>query len=417
MRFEKISRIFILFLFIIITGSFNAQAASISLNISLLNVYAGQTFDVNVTVDPQGTAIAGAQLNITFNKSIINVNSITEGNLFKQNGANTFFSNGTINNSLGTVINIYGAILNTTGVPKNVSTQGTFIIINATAIGALDTAWINLTNVKIVDSNGTSVALNTPTPAPTSTQTASSGGGSSSNTGGGGGAGGASGENYTNIEAREKYDLYIFKDITTSYIFRKTDPIVFINITGNTNAGEINVAVEVLRNTSSLVKTPPEDPAFKYGVYRNVNIWVGTYGFATPTNIKNAEITFRVTKSWIEANNIDPDSITMMRYDNVWQSLPTQKISENDAHLYYKASTNSFSPFAITGKAGVQQYSWVYPETSSTESTGQQEETNKSNASESEPPASLSNYLLIGVFAGIIANSILCFKIRKASET
>ncbi|GFO97897.1 hypothetical protein ig2599ANME_2108, partial [groundwater metagenome] len=72
--------------------------------------------------------------------------------------------------------------------------------------------------------------------------------------GGGGGGGGPSGENYTNIEVKENYDLHIFKDKVTSYRFTdKRNPILFINITGNVSAGEINTAVEVLRNTSSLV--------------------------------------------------------------------------------------------------------------------------------------------------------------------
>lgn len=218
---------------------------------------------------------------------------------------------------------------------------------------------------------------------------------------------------------KKKYDLFIYKDVTTSYTSRKIDnPIVFINITGNTNGGEINVAVEMLRNTSSLVESPAPET-----VYKNVNIWVGTYGFATPANIKNAEIIFRVKKSWIEASNIDPDSINMMRYDNGWQSLSTQKISENDAYIYYKASTNSFSPFAITGKAGVQKYSWVSPTASSnssiTGSQGQQGETNRSNetaAGEPENISVLSIFLLIGVFVGTAVSSILGFKLKKASK-
>ena len=78
-----------------------------------------------------------------------------------------------------------------------------------------------------------------------------------------------------------------------------------------------------------------------------MNIWVGTHGFATQKNIKDAEITFKVDKAWVSENNID--SIIMMRYDETWQTLPTQKIKGDEAYLYYKASTREFSPFAITG--------------------------------------------------------------------
>lgn len=141
---------FLLFIcgIILITG----QAFAAQVTVYPQTRIAGQmeTFDVNITINPRGTAIAGAQLNIGFDPSLFRVNSITEGNLFNQNGAKTFFNSGTIDNSAGTVINIFDAIIGN----SNVSTQGTFIIINATAIGITGTSGINLSNVKISDPNG-----------------------------------------------------------------------------------------------------------------------------------------------------------------------------------------------------------------------------------------------------------------------
>ncbi|MCJ7724629.1 MAG: putative Ig domain-containing protein, partial [Anaerolineales bacterium] len=107
-------------------------------------------------INPEGTRIAGAQLNIEFNPSLFRVNSMTEGNLFNQNGANTFFNSGNIDNSNGTVINVFNAIIGN----SNISTRGTFIIINATAIGITGTSWINLSNVKISNPGGQPVAFN-----------------------------------------------------------------------------------------------------------------------------------------------------------------------------------------------------------------------------------------------------------------
>ncbi len=73
--------------------------------------------------------------------------------------------------------------------------------------------------------------------------TSSSGGSSSSASGGGGGGGGgggASAENATNIEVKEKYDLYIFRDKMTVYSFtNRSNPVLFVNITGNVSAGEV----------------------------------------------------------------------------------------------------------------------------------------------------------------------------------
>ncbi len=99
--------------------------------------------------------------------------------------------------------------------------------------------------------------------------------------------------------------------------------------------------MEILRNTSSLVKTPASG-----SVYKNINIWVGTSGFAVPKNIKSAEITFRVEKEWV--NQGEPGTIALYRYDSEWVALPTRKTKEDDIFEYYAAQTGKFSPFAIT---------------------------------------------------------------------
>lgn len=150
-----IASAWLIYAFMLIIGQ--AQAAEVAVIPSTQQVIIpGATFNMNVSIDPQDTAIAGAQINIAFNRSLIRVNSITEGDLFKQNGSNTFFHSGIINNSTGTVINIFNAIIGR----RNISTTGTLIIINATAIGTSGASDINLYNVKISDPNGNSVAFN-----------------------------------------------------------------------------------------------------------------------------------------------------------------------------------------------------------------------------------------------------------------
>ncbi len=140
-------------------GSFtiSAPAAEVALNPSTKIVSQGETFNLNVTIDPIGTRIAGAQANIGFNSSLFRVNNISEGDLFNRNGTNTFFNAGTINNSTGMAINIFNAIIGN----RNVTTSGTFIIINVTAIGITGTSGFDLSNMKISDPNGLAVTLNT----------------------------------------------------------------------------------------------------------------------------------------------------------------------------------------------------------------------------------------------------------------
>jgi hypothetical protein len=52
-------------------GIMTAQAVVISLDNPLTDIFPGQTFDVGVIIDPEGTSIAGAQLDIEYNKSDI----------------------------------------------------------------------------------------------------------------------------------------------------------------------------------------------------------------------------------------------------------------------------------------------------------------------------------------------------------
>ncbi len=151
---------------------------------------------------------------------------------------------------------------------------------------------------------------------------------------------------------KEKYDLHIFKDKLTSYTFNRSSPILFVNITGNVNAGEVNTAVEILKNTSSLVKSQVPGK-----VYRNVNVWVGSSGFANPKNIKEAEIAFRVENSWISSNNIKSSNITLVRWDgNKWYQLETSEKTKDKEFTYYKAKTNEFTYFAITQIEGGGAY-------------------------------------------------------------
>jgi len=152
-------------------------------------------------------------------------------------------------------------------------------------------------------------------------------------------------------------------------------------------------------------------------IYKNINIWVGTYGFATPQNIKNATITFRVTRSWISENRIDPASITLMHYSSGWNALPAEKIDENAAELYYEARTDSFKHFAITGKrSGIQGYSQVYSTAPGSGSMRKEENTIKSNETttdESENPSGLTIFLLVGMLVGGIVNAALVLKVGK----
>ncbi len=176
------------------------------------------------------------------------------------------------------------------------------------------------------------------------------GGGGSGGGSGGGGGGGASGENYTNIEARESREEFIAKNLPASYNFTTPGlPVYGIVITGNINAGVITAQIELLKNTSTLVKEAPPGT-----VYKNVNIWVGGAGFATPKNIKEAIIKFKVADSWITSGGFKDAEIVMVRWDGTqWIRLETQSKFKDGGFTHFEAKTDAFSPFAIVGMKGI----------------------------------------------------------------
>jgi PGF-pre-PGF domain-containing protein len=182
--------------------------------------------------------------------------------------------------------------------------------------------------------------IGTPTPSiPAKVNTGGNGGS-------GGGGSGSSGENFSNIEIKEKNDLYIYKEKVTSYKFTDPrNPILLINITGNSNAGEITATVEVLKTTSILVNSPAPGK-----VYKNVNVWVGTSGFVQPKNIKIAVIRFVVPNTWLENNNIGAKEIKVVRWDgSKWATLDTNVKEKESSVTSFEATTDSFSTLAITG--------------------------------------------------------------------
>jgi len=130
------------------------HAAPTFVNITpcLQQVNINDTFIVNVTIDP-AVGIAGAQFDLFFNASLLEVIDVQQGNLF--NGYDTFFNNGSIDNINGKINDVYGAIIVPGG---NVSNYGTFakITFRAKKEGV---AYLNLSDVIVGDVNAKAVAI------------------------------------------------------------------------------------------------------------------------------------------------------------------------------------------------------------------------------------------------------------------
>ncbi len=359
--------------------------------------------DVSVSVSLSGapsenyTYISNIIKWTDYNDDIGDINiSWTSGNTLVE----SVIINGTLLDSASSLTSIIPGS-NTTRNTTNSTTKT--LTLSTTSLPAGD----YFVHTVVFNSTNQTVAFNqsTITLSAASTTTTSSG----SSGGGGGGGGGTSGENYSNILVKEKYELYIYKDKTTQYRFTNaSNPIIYLNITGNTNAGTITTSVEVLKGTSTLVKT--QAPGI---VYKNMNIWVGTSGFAVPKNIKTAVIEFKVDNSWIKNNGLSGSDVKQVKWDgSQWIQLETREIGQSGDFTIYEGTTNSFSPFAIVAKV-----SGTIP----SETTEISQPTTAPTAAPSEPekptPSSAGTYIFIAI--GIILVLIIAaeiYLIRKKKE-
>lgn len=267
--------------------------------------------------------------------------------------------------------------------------------------GSLVGSWVVMANTPLASNTftlnvastipGGTVSNTTSITGPSSTDNSNSNTGSG---GGGGGGGGASNEKYSNIEVKEKYDLAIYKDKITSYKFSdKKNPVLYINITGNVNSGDITTSVEVLRNNSTMVKNAPEGLA-----YKNFNIWVGTSGFGMPGNkkIKEAIISFYISNSWFERNNINKEDVRLVLWDgSQWINLETEEKNKDSINTYYEAKTTSFSNFAIIGTTSIKKIK----ETLLTTSPEQSEDKSSAETSPTEKSPGFSLIVAATIFS------------------
>jgi len=113
-----------------------------------------------------------------------------------------------------------------------------------------------------------------------------------------------------------------------------------IKITAADNLTDVKVNIEKLTEKPHDVTKPSEK------VYAYISIETN----AESDDISSILITFKVEKSWIEENNIDKETIILLRYhNNEWQKLTTTFKSENDKNVYYEAEVPGLSTFAIVG--------------------------------------------------------------------
>jgi PGF-pre-PGF domain-containing protein len=337
----------LVFLSTVLTGIASSETI-VSISPQKQSVEENQSFSVNIYIEPD-TPISGAQFDFIFNSTLANVKDIQEKNALSQTGATTIFSEGTVDNLQGTVTGVYSLILG-----KDMATEpGVLATINLVSTGRPGTCKLQLSNVIVSNSSGNAMPVtvvngNVYVGNAESTDHSDSGSETpAEETSGGGGGSIDNGESYENIKLKEISRVFVSTDTVVSYQFKDLEnPVSYVNYTALRNAGFVTTSIEVLENTSGLVSAEPEGI-----VYKNLNIWVGNNGYSNEENIGNPVINFRVSKIWMEENQIQASNVKLNRYHlNAWNPLPTVKKGEDSDYMFFESETPGFSPFAITGQ-------------------------------------------------------------------
>ncbi|VVB91848.1 Periplasmic copper-binding protein (NosD) [uncultured archaeon] len=229
----------------------------------------------------------------------------------------------------------------------------------------------------------------------TSSGTSSSSTGNSGSSGGGGGV--ITSEPPGNIAAAEKYEKNIIASTPVAYTFTAPELGIYeVDVTGKESENDVSLRVEVLKDTSKLVSVSPPGT-----VYKNLNVWVGS------KRIKEAMIKFRVGNSWLNSSDLAAGDIRMLKWNgSKWTQLDTTLIKGDASYIYYEATTDTFSNFAISGVNGAS----VPASSSVSQITPAATRTPEVTGTHSEEASPIRLALIIGVFALIAIIAFLYIK-------
>ena len=327
---SKAKFIALLVVLISLTLALPSQASEVS--IGNVSANPGDVIEVPIMIDSI-TDLGSADLNLTYNSSVVIAVDVTRGDF------DVTISNLEHNRSGLVRIGAFqtekpglnGSVIFALVKLKAVGNLGEISPLNI-SVNTLKDATNECNNISHTITNGTFTIK--PSAGPTPTPTPSPGGG-----GGGGYA--------PTIPTPAEKPPVVAKvvKIISRIEAGKPESVTFeglgvckISIEADKNVNDVNVIVEELEKPEEIA----EAPGIVYAYY---NI--------TATNLTDVNVTttieFKVSKSWMAAENIEEATIRLCRYDEGWKALPTSKIDEDDTYVYFSAETHGFSIFAISG--------------------------------------------------------------------
>ncbi len=234
---------------------------------------------------------------------------------------------------------------------------------------------------------------------PSETPASTSGGG-----GGGGGGGGA-------VSATPKVSKITMlsaglNQITFTDAEKASVGVEEILIESSARADYSKISVEKL---SALPESIPTMPSAHTYTYLKIEKTI-----LKDENVKNAKITFTVSKKWVSDNNYDYKKVVLQRYTADWEKLPTQFLKQDSESYYYQSTSQGFSVFAITAEKIEQGEKPI------ANITKQENITKEETPLPIEPPAEqekprqrLISYVFLAIIAMIIIAMLIITKLKR----
>jgi PGF-pre-PGF domain-containing protein len=120
-------------------------------------------------------------------------------------------------------------------------------------------------------------------------------------------------------------------------------PVTDISIKVKNAVNNVQVTVTKTDSKPSTVAIAASGQAYAYLNIEKTNI--------KDSDISQVKIKFKVEKSWINANNINPNPIALQRYSGgSWNKLTTSKINEDANYIYFEVESPGLSVFAVAGE-------------------------------------------------------------------
>lgn len=134
---------------IIFFSGIATASTSVSIVPSSQTIVPGEDFTLVIHVKPD-TSIAGIQLDLSYDSTLVDINNIEEGNFFVNSGSAVMFNPGTIDKDEGTISMIYSSII--MGDP--VSDEGVFCTLDLTAGYDHGPCEFRITDIVLGDKDG-----------------------------------------------------------------------------------------------------------------------------------------------------------------------------------------------------------------------------------------------------------------------